>query len=90
MALLSEEEQVHCLAYLLKAQDCADCHHLKQQQFTFHAGAAKALQPEGYLLVYGPFKQGGQHTSESNAAFDASLQQQNSHWGYRCACQPAP
>ena len=35
------------------------------------------------LFLYGPFARGGQHTAESNAAFDASLRQGNSEWGVR-------
>lgn len=47
------------------------------------AGSAKALHAGGHLLVYGPFKRDGKCTTESNAAFDASLQQRNPAWGYR-------
>ncbi len=47
------------------------------------AGAKRILPSGGILYLYGPFKQGGQHTAESNAAFDASLRQQNSDWGVR-------
>ena len=34
-------------------------------------------------FLYGPFKRGGKHTAESNAAFDASLRQGNAEWGVR-------
>lgn len=45
---------------------------------------AEALLPQGGILyLYGPFKQQGVHTSESNVAFDQSLQQQNPAWGVR-------
>ncbi|TVQ08493.1 MAG: DUF938 domain-containing protein [Leptolyngbya sp. DLM2.Bin27] len=47
------------------------------------AGAGRILPPGGVLYLYGPYKQGGQHTAPSNAAFDASLQAQNPHWGVR-------
>lgn len=47
------------------------------------AGANKLLSVGGILYLYGPFKQSGQHTSYSNADFDASLRQQNSDWGVR-------
>ncbi|MBE9141225.1 DUF938 domain-containing protein [Nodosilinea sp. LEGE 07088] len=47
------------------------------------AGAGRILPAGGVLYLYGPFKQGGQHTAPSNAAFDASLQAQNPHWGVR-------
>jgi len=47
------------------------------------SGAAKLLQPGGRLFVYGPFKRGGQHTAQSNEAFDASLKRQDPAWGVR-------
>jgi cyclopropane fatty-acyl-phospholipid synthase-like methyltransferase len=46
-------------------------------------GAEQVLPTNGILYLYGPFKRGGQHTAESNAAFDQSLQQQNPQWGVR-------
>jgi hypothetical protein len=47
------------------------------------AGARRILPTGGILYLYGPFKQGGRHTAPSNAAFDQSLQAQNSEWGIR-------
>lgn len=47
------------------------------------AGAGRALREGGMLFLYGPFARGGQHSAESNAAFDASLRQGNSEWGVR-------
>ena len=47
------------------------------------SGAARALAPEGVLVLYGPFRRGGRHTAESNAAFDASLRAANPDWGVR-------
>lgn len=47
------------------------------------AGAGRLLPEGGVLYLYGPFKQGGQHTAPSNAAFDQSLQAQNPAWGVR-------
>ncbi|MEH2311612.1 MAG: DUF938 domain-containing protein [Nostoc sp.] len=47
------------------------------------AGAGRILPAGGILYLYGPFKQGGEHTAASNAAFDKSLRAQNSEWGIR-------
>ncbi|MBI1243256.1 DUF938 domain-containing protein [Umezakia ovalisporum] len=47
------------------------------------AGASRILPPGGILYLYGPFKQNGEHTAPSNAAFDQSLRAQNSTWGVR-------
>lgn len=47
------------------------------------SGAGRALGRGGLLLLYGPFKVGGEHTSESNAAFDESLQARDARWGVR-------
>ncbi len=47
------------------------------------AGANRLLPPGGILYLYGPFKQGGKHTSPSNQAFDESLRLQNPDWGVR-------
>jgi hypothetical protein len=47
------------------------------------AGAGRLLPQGGVLYLYGPYRQGGQHTAPSNAAFDASLQAQNPQWGVR-------
>ncbi|MEB3288825.1 MAG: DUF938 domain-containing protein [Leptolyngbya sp.] len=47
------------------------------------AGAGRLLSSGGVLYLYGPFKQGGQHTAPSNAAFDEALQAQNPAWGVR-------
>jgi SAM-dependent methyltransferase len=46
-------------------------------------GAARLLPKGGCLLLYGPFKRGGQHTSPSNAAFDGDLRARNPEWGVR-------
>jgi SAM-dependent methyltransferase len=47
------------------------------------AGAARILAPGGVLYLYGPFKEDGQHTAPSNAAFDLSLRQRNPQGGVR-------
>ena len=46
-------------------------------------GAARVLSRDGNLFLYGPFKQGGQHTAPSNAEFDSSLRAQDARWGVR-------
>lgn len=45
--------------------------------------ACERLPEDGLLIIYGPFCRDGQHTSASNAAFDASLRQRNPLWGLR-------
>jgi SAM-dependent methyltransferase len=47
------------------------------------AAAARYLQPDGRLILYGPYSAGGVHTAPSNAAFDASLRAQDPQWGVR-------
>ncbi|NET52324.1 MAG: DUF938 domain-containing protein [Merismopedia sp. SIO2A8] len=47
------------------------------------AGAGRILPTGGILYLYGPFKQGGKHTSQSNVAFDRALRSQNRGWGVR-------
>jgi cyclopropane fatty-acyl-phospholipid synthase-like methyltransferase len=45
---------------------------------------AKTIMNSGCALVlYGPFRRQGQHTSSSNEAFDRLLQAQNPEWGVR-------
>jgi len=47
------------------------------------AGAARTLPPGGVLYLYGPYKEGGAHTAESNLRFDADLQARDPSWGVR-------
>ena len=46
-------------------------------------GVAHALEPNGVLLIYGPFIVDDEPTAPSNAAFDASLNARNPEWGLR-------
>jgi SAM-dependent methyltransferase len=46
-------------------------------------GAARVLKPGGVLILYGPFREGGRHTGEGNASFDAALRAENPDWGVR-------
>jgi SAM-dependent methyltransferase len=47
------------------------------------AGAARLLADGAPLYLYGPFKENGEHTAPSNAAFDASLKARDPRWGVR-------
>ncbi len=46
-------------------------------------GAGRLLEGGGILYLYGPFKQGGQHTAPSNASFDEGLRARDPSWGVR-------
>ncbi|MDA7947921.1 MAG: class I SAM-dependent methyltransferase [Hyphomicrobiaceae bacterium] len=46
-------------------------------------GSGQLLAPGGFVYLYGPFKQGGEHTAPSNARFDLSLRAQDPEWGVR-------
>jgi hypothetical protein len=46
-------------------------------------GAGRILPSSGVLYLYGPYKIGGRHTAESNAAFDESLRARAPEWGVR-------
>ncbi|MEM7423571.1 MAG: DUF938 domain-containing protein [Pseudomonadota bacterium] len=48
-------------------------------------GAGQTVAPGGLLLFYGPFREGGAHTGNGNARFDASLRAQDPDWGIRDA-----
>jgi len=45
----------------------------------------QVLRRDGLLFVYGPFRYGGEYTSQSNAEFDAFLQQRDPQSGIRDA-----
>lgn len=64
---------------------CANVLHISPWTVSegLFGGAARYLRPDGRLFVYGPFMRDGQHTAPSNAAFDASLRQENAAWGVR-------
>lgn len=46
-------------------------------------GASQALANTGMLLLYGPYRVQGEHTSPSNAEFDTNLRQRDPSWGIR-------
>ena len=49
----------------------------------FVGGVGELLEPDGFFCLYGPFKYGGLHTSESNARFDLSLRTTDPGMGLR-------
>ena len=46
-------------------------------------GAARILSWGGVLVLYGPFRVGGEHTAPSNQAFHENLITSNPQWGVR-------
>ena len=46
-------------------------------------GVGRNLTSPGVFVLYGPFRIGGAHTSESNAEFDRGLRMQDPEWGVR-------
>jgi len=46
-------------------------------------GAGKLLREGQFLFLYGPFKIGNKHLSQSNYYFDCSLKSKNDLWGIR-------
>jgi SAM-dependent methyltransferase len=69
----------------LLAVFCANVIHIAPWRVAegLFAGAGRALQADGRLFLYGPFKRAGQHTAPSNAAFDSSLRERDAEWGVR-------
>lgn len=47
------------------------------------AGARRHLERNGLLLMYGPFRIGGEQTAESNTIFDANLRDRDPAFGIR-------
>jgi SAM-dependent methyltransferase len=48
-----------------------------------YRGVAEVLAPGGVLCVYGPFRYGGEYTSESNGEFDRMLKERDPSSGIR-------
>ncbi len=46
-------------------------------------GAAAVLADGAPMVLYGPYKIGGEHTAPSNEAFDQSLRSRDPSWGIR-------
>jgi SAM-dependent methyltransferase len=64
---------------------CINVLHISPWKASEHllALAARGLESDGQLFVYGPFMRNGQHTAPSNVAFDAGLRADNPEWGVR-------
>jgi SAM-dependent methyltransferase len=64
---------------------CINVLHISPWRVTQNlmSGAGRYLNDGGRLLLYGPFMRDGQHTAQSNAAFDATLKARNPDWGVR-------
>jgi SAM-dependent methyltransferase len=47
------------------------------------AGTGRVLTAGGVLVMYGPYRIGGQHTAPSNEEFDVRLKARDPRWGVR-------
>lgn len=64
---------------------CANMIHISPWEAAegLFRGAAKVLASGGLLVLYGPFREGERHTSESNRSFDGELRSKDPRWGVR-------
>ncbi|MDB2447038.1 class I SAM-dependent methyltransferase [bacterium] len=64
---------------------CANMIHISPFKSTIGLieGSSRALKSSGVLVLYGPFKENGVETCESNLNFDESLRLRDSSWGLR-------
>ena len=64
---------------------CINMIHISPWETTLRLfdGANRVLSDGDRILLYGPYRRGGRHTADSNAAFDASLRARNPSWGIR-------
>ncbi|WP_269623408.1 DUF938 domain-containing protein [Prochlorococcus marinus] len=71
--------------YSLKAIVCINMIHIAPLKcaIALFQEAKEVLGSDSLLILYGPFKRNGKHTSSSNELFDQSLQVQNPSWGVR-------
>ena len=69
----------------LRAVFCANVIHIAPWRVAegLFTGAARFLEADGRLFLYGPFKRDGKHTALSNAVFDTSLRHRDPEWGVR-------
>lgn len=64
---------------------CANMVHISPWESTpaLFEGAAKVLPSGGKVFLYGPFKESGEHTADSNRLFDEMLRERDPRWGVR-------
>ncbi len=65
---------------------CINMIHISPWETTpaLFAGAALHLRPgQGMVVLYGPYREDGQHTAPSNAAFEVWLKEKDSRFGVR-------
>ncbi|MGB3753649.1 MAG: DUF938 domain-containing protein [Parerythrobacter sp.] len=64
---------------------CANMIHIAPWDATvgLFESARTHLEPDGALLLYGPFMEADTTTAASNIAFDASLRERDAEWGIR-------
>lgn len=64
---------------------CINMVHISPWEATvgLFRACAGVLPPRGPLILYGPYREAGVETAESNLAFDDSLKARNPAWGLR-------
>ena len=64
---------------------CINMIHISPWETTeaLFQGATKVLAAGSPLVTYGPYRLHGEHTAQSNEAFDQSLRSRNARWGVR-------
>ena len=69
----------------LKGIVCINMLHISPWECTvaLFEEAGNLLKKDQFLMIYGPFKVNGEHTSGSNFRFDESLKTRNPNWGIR-------
>ena len=79
---------VHAPSWPIDSADalvCVNMIHIAPWSATaaLFSGAARLLRAGAPIVLYGPFRRDGSHTSGSNAAFDADLRARDPAWGVR-------
>lgn len=64
---------------------CINMIHISPWEATtgLFASAGRVVRAGGFVMLYGPYREGGKHTAESNARFDAELRVRDPAWGVR-------